>query len=186
LIEEKTFMKKYIVAFVLIFSVLVAGYSQGSMPLMELKLAGKWQVDSVSFGRAVDINRDGIKNANAIKEYSSCLRVQQLSFNGDYSADSSIGEGIEGCTAKSTKFPTWILERKANAQQQKKYEQAKDKKSMPKPEKKIYLTLKAEDDWDNIEFEVIELSKDVLQVIGEVTFDDSSAPAMMFWRRIKK
>ena len=80
-----------------------------------------------------------------------------------------------------------VLEKKVNEYEQKKYDDAKDKKSLKRPEKKTYLTLQPEDDMDDkVEFEVIELTKDVLQVIGEVTFDDSSAPAKMFWKKIKK
>ncbi len=180
-------MKKTILTISMVYFSMLLVHAQGSMPLLELKLAGNWQIDSVSFGKPVDMNEDGVRSANAVKEYSACLRVQQITFAGDYTANSATGTGVDGCKEKITKYSKWTLERKVDEDEQRKYDNAKDKKSLKKPEKKTFLTLAYEDDPDEKEeFEVVSLTKDVLQVMGYVSFDDSSAPAMIFWKKIKK
>jgi hypothetical protein len=180
-------MKKAILTIsMLCFSMLLV-HAQGSMPLMELKLAGNWQIDSVSFKRPVDMNGDGIRNANAVKEYSACMRVQQMTFGGDYTAVSTIGTGVDGCTEERTKYAKWVLERKVSEEEQENYDKAKDKKSLKKPEKRTYLTLSYEDDPDEkLEFLVVELTKDMLQVVGEVIIEDSNDLALIVWKKIKK
>jgi hypothetical protein len=179
-------MKKILLIICCVCVYILQVQAQGSMPLQELKLAGTWHVDSVSFKRPVDLNGDGVKNANAVNEYSACRRVQLMTFSGDYTAEISSGKGVEGCKEDVMKYKQWILEKKVDEGEKKKYDNAKDKKGLKKPEKNTYLTLKDEYDDDNIEFLVISLTKDELQVVGYLTMDDSSELALIVWKKGEK
>ncbi len=115
------------------------------------------------------------------------MRVQQMTFGGDYTAVSTTGTGVDGCTEDRTKYSNWTLERKVSEEEQERYNNAKDKKSLKKPEKRTYLTLSYEDDPDEkVELLVLELTKDMLQVVGEVIIDDSTEPALMVWKKVRK
>lgn len=69
-------------------------------------LPGRWQLASVRFASAVDMNGDGVKSVDAMAEYDRCRRDQQLDLDADHRARLSTGASTSNCTPR-TKAYQW-------------------------------------------------------------------------------
>jgi hypothetical protein len=70
------------------------------------QLVGYWELKSVKFSSPVDINKDGVKSADAFEEYTDCLKDQQLELSGDMTAKVTSGTHATGCKAQEIPY-TW-------------------------------------------------------------------------------
>lgn len=67
-------------------------------------LPGRWQLASVRFTTAVDLNGDGVKSPDAMAEYDRCRRDQQLDLDADHRASLSTGASTPNCTPRTKSY----------------------------------------------------------------------------------
>lgn len=75
-------------------------------------LVGTWQVTAVRFDQPVDLNRDGIKSADAMSEYSACARDTRLEIGADQKSTMRHGANTSGCRPSARTYDWSVADAK--------------------------------------------------------------------------
>src|SRR5688572_3899931 len=72
------------------------------------QLTGFWELQSVKFKYAVDLNKDGYRSSDAFWEFDECRKDQQIELLPDYNAKTYFGASKNGCTNEVKQYK-WNL-----------------------------------------------------------------------------
>ncbi|MEO8155066.1 MAG: DUF2799 domain-containing protein [Rhizobacter sp.] len=143
-------------------------------------LKGQWQVASVKFARPVDLNRDGIKSADAMDEYTACERDARLDIGIAQQSAMRIGENTAGCKATVRAF-TWRLgDGKVRNTRQVNGRSVVDERAV------VVLQLRDAKGYDNLTMVIESISADELVVRTDLSDGtDSGSEAVVAYTRVK-
>jgi hypothetical protein len=174
-------MKKGLCFYLFIAAFVVSANSQSTKYLgKQLKLVGKWELNTMDFGYPVDLNNDGISSKNAITELS-CCNQEYIEFNGQYESKHFCKSKGNDCTENELTINyTWeIVEKEINVVKMKEGERVVQK------EKHLFIDLKDKEGIESRSWIIKEIKRKSMIVIDyRRDGSDTTSPCKLIWEKI--
>ncbi|MFD0863303.1 hypothetical protein ACFQ1M_13905 [Sungkyunkwania multivorans] len=178
-------MKKLVVTFLFILPALVFSQSLATIG-KELKLVGDWELTDIDYGRAMDLNKDGVASKNALKEFDSCKK-HYFSFDGQYTGVLKIGD-VDCASSLIADDLVWTIKKTTPQEIEAELDElfyidtSNDKSEVKKKKRKnkrFFLVISSEKEILDVGYEILKLDKTEMQLVMVSTDGyDSTLPVI--------
>ncbi|RAJ85929.1 hypothetical protein CLV59_102636 [Chitinophaga dinghuensis] len=145
------------------------------------KIPGVWVLSSVKFGGPVDINKDGLKSDDAIKEYDSCRKDQRFYFGANKDAKTMAGSTVPGCQSEIETY-TWKVVKKKIREAH--YENGR---RIVNEVEVLVLVLRSTTDNDGVQYRIDNITRKEMKLRMELNDgNDSTAEARVIFKKVKE
>ena len=173
-------MKNTIFFALLFLSVCHSSFGQTTDSLND-KLVGYWKLESVKFKVPVDINKDGVKSADAMDEYTDCQKDQELELSEDMTAKIYSGTHAKDCKGQELQYKWKVVKRTVRDSR---YDNGK---RIINDHVVLVLMLKSTSSNDSQQFLIDKVSKKSLNLKAELRDgSDSTSEAEEVYKKAKK
>lgn len=132
------------------------------------------------FDNPVDLNRDGVKSADALSEYDACERDARLEIGGDQKSILRIGANTPGCTPVVKTYAWRLGDGKVRRSRQENGRQVVDERAV------VVLQLRPTRGSDTTVMVIESIGADALIVRTDLPDGtDSSSEAALTYKRVK-
>jgi hypothetical protein len=143
-------------------------------------LIGQWQLAAMRLNTPVDLNRDGVKSADALSEYTACERDARLEIGGDQKSTLRIGGNTPGCKPIVKTYAWRLSDGKVRNARQENGRRVVDERAV------VMLQLRAAKSTDSLGMVVESLGADTLTVRTDLPDGtDTSSEAALTYKRVK-
>lgn len=144
------------------------------------QLVGHWELKAIRFDVPVDLNRDGIKSADALSEYGACQRDLRLEIGSDQKSVMRTGANTAGCKPTVRLYDWRLADGKVRTSRQENGRRIVDERAAK------VLQLRGARSADTTEMVIESLGADVLSVRTELPDgSDSTSAALVTYARVR-